>query len=153
MATASELWMCPECGHRFVTANMWHSCSNYSLEHHFEKSDPEVRATFDAFLAAIEAHGEITVIPQKTRIAIQADVRFAGCVVRRRWLLANLWMTRRIEHPRLRRTEAYGPRSFGHQFRLDAPEDVDDELRGFISEAYRVGLREHLESAARSRGP
>ena len=140
-----ELWTCPECGHRFVTRNMWHSCSNYSLDHHFSGVDTRVRETFDAFVRAIEANGEVTVIPQKTRIAIQAQVRFAGCMVRRRWLLAHLWLTRRVEHPRLTNTEKFGEHSYGHRFRLAHPSHVDGALRALIAEAYRVGLREHLQ--------
>ena len=23
---AAPLWVCPDCGHGFVTANIWHSC-------------------------------------------------------------------------------------------------------------------------------
>ena len=140
-----ELWTCPLCGHRFVTRNMWHSCSNYPLEHHFDGVATEVRATFDRFLEAIESCGPVEVIPQKTRIAIQAKVRFAGCVVRKKWLLASLWLTRRVEHPKLRKTETFGPHSFGLQFRLDGPDDIDQALCRLIEEAYRVGLREHLE--------
>lgn len=141
----SALWTCPECGHRFVTRNMWHSCSNFGLDHHFGRSSPQVRATFDRYLEAIRSCGDVAVIPQKTRIAIQADVRFAGCMVRKKWLVATLWLTRRVEHPTLQRTEVYGPRSFGHHFRLEAPDDVDPALVELIEEAYRVGLREHLD--------
>lgn len=141
---SDELWRCPECGNGFVTRNMWHSCSSYELGSHFAEADPEVRRSFDRFLEAIEECGAVEVIPQKTRIAIMAKVRFAGCVVRRKWLLANLWLTREAGHPTLRRRETYGPRSFGHQFRLDRADDVDDGLRKLIRESYRVGLREHL---------
>ncbi|MDH3206023.1 MAG: DUF5655 domain-containing protein [Gemmatimonadota bacterium] len=123
---------------------MWHSCSNYTLDDHFENVQPEVRATFDRFLEAVNACGPVTVIPQKTRIAIQAEVRFAGCVVRKQWLLVHLWLTRRTEHRLLQRVEAYGPRSFGHRFRLDEADDVDEALCILVREAYRVGLREHL---------
>ena len=141
-----ELWTCPECGHRFVTRNMWHSCSNYPLEHHFEGSSPIVRQTFDRFVNVIESVGPVAVIPQKTRIAIQVKVRFAGCVVRKRWLLANLWLTRRVDHPTLRRTTEFGPESFGHQFRLDSPDDIDQSFQDLVRESYRVGLREHIPS-------
>ena len=139
-----ELWTCPECGHRFVTRNMWHSCSNYPLDAHFAGTLPSVRDTFDRFIELIQEHGPIEIIPQKTRIAIQAKVRFAGCVVRKRWLLANLWLTRRIDHPALQRVEEFGPESYGHQFRLDSPDDIDGVLCDFIRESYAVGLREHL---------
>ncbi len=133
---SDELWTCPACGHRFVTRNMWHSCSNFTLEHHFEGCAPQVRATFDAFLGAVEACGEVIVIPQKTRIAMQAKVRFAGCVVRRKWLLAHLWLTRRVVHPRLTRTDRFGETSFGHHFRLDSPADIDVDFRQLVAEAY-----------------
>ena len=29
------LWRCPECGHTFVTRNLWHSCGRYTLDPHF----------------------------------------------------------------------------------------------------------------------
>lgn len=141
---ADELWTCPACGHRLVTKGMWHSCSRYDLEHHFAGVDPAVRRSFDAFLAAVERCGPVVVIPQKSRIAIQARVRFAGCMVRKRWLLAHLWLTREAEHPRLRRVDTFGPRAIVHTFRLQRPEDLDEALERLVREAYRVGLREHL---------
>jgi hypothetical protein len=130
---------------------MWHSCSSYQVDEHFSRSLPQVRATFDEFMAALEACGPVEVIAQKTRIAIMAQVRFAGCVVRKNWLLANLWLTRRADHPALQRVEEFGPGSYGHQFRLDSPADVDAGLRALIAEAYRVGLREHLKPRSSSR--
>jgi len=36
---SDDLWMCPECGHRFVTRNMWHSCARHPVEAHCETSD------------------------------------------------------------------------------------------------------------------
>ena len=140
----AELWRCPDCGHGFVTRNMWHSCSNYSLESHFAKCTPVVRQIFDRFLEVIETIGPVTVIPQETRIAIQAKVRFAGGVARERWFLANLWLTRRVRHPKLRRVEQYSPASFGHQFRFDSVADIDRAFEDLVHEAYAVGLREHL---------
>lgn len=126
---------------------MWHSCSSYPLAYHFEGADPSVRLIYDRFLAVIESVGPIEVIPQKTRIAFLAQVRFAACVVRKRWRLANLWLTRRINHPKLQRVEKFGSGSYGHQFRLNAPEDIDAGLVTLIEESYDVGLRKHLKRA------
>ncbi len=50
----------------------------------------------------------MTVYAQKTRIVIQARVRFAGAVVRQDWVDASLWLKRRITHPRLHRIEDFG---------------------------------------------
>lgn len=139
----SDLWMCPECGHKFVTRNIWHSCSNYDLEHHFGNCESHVRKTFDKFLEVVESYGPVTIIPQKTRIAIMVKVRFASCIVRKKWLLVNLWLTRRTPHPRLEKTEKFGPHSFGLRFRFDSANEIDDSFRQLVGESYAVGRREH----------
>lgn len=66
----------------------------------------------------------------------------AGAVVHASYLDAALWMRRRVEHPRLRRTEDFGRLGFVHHFRLEGPEDVDPPLEALMREAYRVGTQE-----------
>jgi hypothetical protein len=61
------LWTCPQCGHSFVTRNMWHSCGRYDLESHFEGRDGQVRETFDRLVEAAQKCGPVTVYAQKTR--------------------------------------------------------------------------------------
>lgn len=141
--TKKPLWTCPKCRHRFVTRNMWHSCSNYTLESHFGGKEPSVRLVFDKLLALVQRCGPVTVIPQKTRIAIQARVRFAGGVARKNWFDAALWLTRRVEHPCLRRVETFGPKSYGLHFRLTRPDDLDEGFAALVREAYAVGCQEH----------
>jgi hypothetical protein len=143
----APLWTCPRCGHRFVTRNLWHSCGTVDLESHFAGKPPERRATFDSYVALARACGPITVYAQKTRIVIQARVRFAGAVVRRGWLDAGMWLRRRAAHPRLRRVEDLGRDGYVHRFRLTAPAECDAALAALMREAYRVGTQ---EAAARS---
>ena len=138
------LWKCPECGHRFVTPNMWHSCSNYSLDSPFGGKNPVVREVFDRLVKLVRACGPITIIPQKTRIAIQARVRFAGGVARKHWFEAALWLTRKARHPALQRVETFGPHSYGLHFRLTRVEDLDEAFGELVREAYAVGRQEHL---------
>ncbi|MBM3855694.1 MAG: hypothetical protein FJ399_21500 [Verrucomicrobia bacterium] len=83
-------------------------------------------------------------IPQKTRIALQARVRFAGGIARRHFFVAHLWLTRRATHRAHVKTETYGPQSYGLKFRLADPSDIDSDLRALMAEAYRVGCQEHL---------
>jgi hypothetical protein len=139
------LWMCPKCGYRFVTPNSWHSCTNYSLEGHFEGKEPSVRQVFDKLLALLQQCGPVTVIPQKTRIAIQARVRFAGGVARKNWFDAALWLRRRADHACVRRVETFGPKSYGLHFRLTRPEDLDEGFAALVRESYAVGCQEHLK--------
>jgi hypothetical protein len=144
-APKRPLWQCPKCGHKFVTRNLWHSCGRYKLEDHFRGKQPEVRATFNAFVALARRCGPATVYAQKTRIVIQARVRFAGAVVRKKWLDASMWLKRRVEHPGLMRVEDFGRLGFGHHFRLANRADIDPALGRLMREAYRVGQQKHLD--------
>ena len=132
------------CGHKFVTRNLWHSCGRYKLRDHFIGKPSELRKTFDAFVALARRCGPVTTYAQKTRIVIQARVRFAGVVVRKQWLDAHLWLKRRVEHPSLVRVEDFGRLGFGHHFRLARRADVDDSLGQLMREAHRIGEQEHI---------
>jgi hypothetical protein len=116
------LWTCPKCGHTFVTANIWHSCTTVDLESHFHGKSPLLLETFERFVQL-------------------ARVRFAGAVARKDWLDAGVSLKRRAEHPRLHRIELFGSAGFGHHFRLSRPEDVDDGLASLVREAYQIGIQ------------
>ena len=135
------LWRCPKCGHRFVTKNLWHSCGRYRLADHFKGKPRSLRETFDRLTGLAKACGPVTVYAQKTRIVIQARVRFAGAVVRRDWLDAGLWLKRKVEHPCLSRVESFGRLGYGLHFRLQRPADVDDALAELVREAYAIGIQ------------
>jgi hypothetical protein len=145
------MWRCPTCGQTFVTRNMPHSCQVVELDEHFAGCEPNVRATFDALLAAVP--GPVTVNPTKSRISLQARMRFAAVErPRKRHLNAHLVLTRPIDSDRFTRVEFLEPYYHLHRLRLEDPEDVDAELRGWLAEAYEVGMQRHLRRA-RGAGP
>lgn len=139
MSVGSDLWTCPDCGHQFVTPNLWHSCGNYELEAHFEGKDPVVRAVFDHLVQTAHGFGPVTIYAQKTRIVFQVRTRFAFVGTRIHWLNLNLWLRRKVPHPLLQRVEEYSYRDFGHVFRLRTLEDLDQDLVRFFNEAYALG--------------
>jgi Domain of unknown function (DUF5655) len=137
------MWQCSRCGRQFANRNQTHTCAPLGdLDRHFAGSAPHVRTTFDRVLAVL---GPVTVLPEKTRIALHVRMSFAAFMPRRRWLNGHLVLARRIDSPRFLRVETYSPRNVLHAFRLDAPSDVDDEFAGWLAEAYRVGQQRHLE--------
>jgi hypothetical protein len=71
-------------------------------------------------------------------------VRFAGATPRSKWLDVGFWLTRRIEHPRIRRIETIYPNAHVHAVRVSSLDELDDELSGWLEEAYAVGCQEHL---------
>lgn len=138
------LWRCPRCGHRFVTANLWHSCGRYGLANHFQKKDHAVRRLFDAFRAIVRECGPATVYAQKTRIVFQGEVRFAGVMPRKHWLDVALWLTRRYDHPALRKIEFIPPSAYSHHLRIRNPNDYDAAFKRLVRDAYAIGQRAHL---------
>jgi len=141
---AKPLWTCPDCGHQFVTRNIWHSCVNYPLEKHFERKSPEVIALYHRYLSLIEKFGPVTVEPKKTGISFLVRVRFAGAVLRKKWLEARIWLKHPVEHPCLRRIEKVGARDYIHYFRIVSIGDMDGSFISFLRESYAIGIQEHL---------
>jgi hypothetical protein len=144
---AGVMWTCPRCARTFANRHQTHTCAPLGdVDRHFAGSGPEVRAAFDAALAAVRALGPVEVLAEKTRIALHARMSFAAFMPRRRWLNGHLVLARRIDSPRFLRIDVYSPRNVVHAFRLDSPAGVDEEFMAWLGEAYAVGRQQHLLS-------
>lgn len=139
------MWRCPQCQREFANANQSHACGRHSLDAHFEGKSPHIRAIYDAFVAALAAIGPVIVLPEKTRIAFQVRMSFAQLTPRRQWIDGHVVLARRLEHPRFRSVQTFSPRNHLHVFRLTSVDDVDDDVRMWLTEAYAVGEQRHLE--------
>jgi Domain of unknown function (DUF5655) len=141
----TELWRCPVCGQRFVSRNMSHSCEVVPLEAFFAGARPELRSLFDAFVAAASRSGPVTVNVTKSRIALQVRFRFAGIdKPRKAHLVANFVLTWPEESARFTRVDFVAPYYYVHRLRLRGPGDVDEELAGWLEQAYQLGEQRHL---------
>ncbi len=143
---ALPLWSCDTCGRTFANRNQSHFCgSTTDLDRHFHGSSPEVRRLFEAFAAAVHECGPVTVVPEKARIAFQVRMAFAAITPRQQHLSGYFLFARRIDNPRFPRIDTISPRNHLHHFRLQAPEEIDEQFRGWIREAYAIGEQKHLE--------
>ena len=144
MPRVRAMWVCPGCGRDFANRNQTHTCARPGEPaRHFASSAPPVRATFDR-VAVVEELGPVTVLAEKTRIALHARMSFAAFAPRRNWLNGHLVLARRVDSPRFTKVEVFSPRNVVHAFRLHGPDEVDDEFVGWLAEAYLVGRRRHL---------
>ncbi len=137
------LWRCERCGREFANRNQSHACGRYDLDHHFANKPPSIRALFDAVVEAIHEIGPVEVLAEKTRIAFHVRMSFAQVTPRRAWLDGHVVLARRRESPRFRRIETFSPRNHLHAFRLTSVDDIDEEFRGWLREAYTVGEQKH----------
>src|SRR5205085_2495331 len=112
-------------------------------DHHFAGKPPEIRRMFDRVRAMIENIGPVRVLPEKTRIAFQVRMSFAQITPRRNWLDGHVVLARRLASARFRTVQTFSPRNHLHTFRISTAEEIDDELRSWLEEAYAVGNQEH----------
>jgi predicted DNA-binding protein (MmcQ/YjbR family) len=141
-----ELWTCPRCGRRFVSRNIWHACGDYSVEGFLEGKGSRARQLFDRFEELIAACGPYEVAPAKTRVAFMGRVRFAGVQsVSDRGMTIAFALTSPLRHPRIRKVERIVPGWYGHWMRVTSPEELDDQVLGWLRESYhQMGMQERL---------
>jgi hypothetical protein len=145
MTATRPLWTCPRCRRRFANRNQSHACGRYDLAHHFAGKPPLLRALFRAVHREVRALGPVTVLPEKTRIAFQVRMSFAQVTPRADHLTGHLVLARRHPRPRFHKIESVSPRNHVHHFRIRTLDDVDDEFRSWLREAYAVGAQRHLK--------
>jgi len=152
-AKLRPLWACPRCGQRFVSRNMWHSCVRMTVADHLQGRPKEVVELYSRFARMVRDLGPgVKAVPVKTGIGFMVRVRFAGVSLQKRGLRANFWMKRRIDSPRFAKVEFIPPNNFVYSFHVRSQEDLDDEVRAWLVEAYRVGIQEHLAAPAKGEG-
>lgn len=143
--TARKLWTCPKCGRQFVNRNMPHSCGHYSVKEFLNGKSPSAIALYKRFVALLRDCGPVRLAPAKTRIGFQVRMIFAAVnKLDHRGLDVHIVLTRRVESPRFRRIESLTTRCHVHHFRVAALSELDDEVKHWLQEAYRVGAQEHL---------
>jgi hypothetical protein len=136
------MWTCPRCGRSFANRNQTHTCAALrTLDDHFAGTDPGVRELFDRILAEV---GPVTVLPEKTRIALAIRMSFAAFTPRRHWLDGHLVLAREAEHPVFRRVVTLSRRNVVHEFRLTEIGQLDAAFVALLREAYEVGEQRHL---------
>lgn len=137
------LWTCPACGHQFVTRRIYHSCGRFSADALFGRCEPHVRATFERITEAAHACGPVRVYAQKTRMVIQARIRFVGAQPQKRKLLVHLLLPSDVKTTRATKRVRMG--SYDICFMEFASEaHVDAHIKRLIAKAYAIGCQDHL---------
>lgn len=77
-------------------------------------------------------------------IGFQVRMAFADVMLRKNWLDAYVVLARRLGNPRFTKILSISPRNHVHYFRIRSIEELDDEVEGWLREAYAVGEQRHL---------
>jgi hypothetical protein len=146
MATSDKrpLWICPKCGARLVSKNLWHSCGKATLSGWKTRMGPNARSLYERFEQMIAACGEYYVAPAKTRIAFMGRVRFAGITsISEKGMTCSLALPQPLRSPRFAKVEEVAPGWWAHRLRITDVCQLDDELQGWLRSSYRsMGMQD-----------
>jgi hypothetical protein len=107
-----------------------------TLTEYFSTGPPIERPIFDAVMAHLDSLGPIHVEPVSVGIFFKRPQKFAQLRPMQKWVALSFSLSRTVDHPLIKRKViAYGGRRY-HVVNLRGPEDLDDEIRGWLTEAY-----------------
>jgi hypothetical protein len=111
-----------------------------SLDEWFADRPPEQRAVCDAVIAHLETLGEIDVEAALVGILIKAERTFAELRPHRGDLRLSVILDHDVPSPRIGRRIAPTRQFAWHVLYvvLPTPEDVDDEVRGWLTESFET---------------
>ena len=112
--------------------------ATYSVNDHFKDKDKSLRAMYDQILAAAREAGPVVQEAKKTSIHLVNHTALAGVQVRKGYLLLNLKSDHPIKSKRFHKSEKLSAKRFHQELKIESPEDVDEELKGWIQEAYHL---------------
>jgi hypothetical protein len=104
----------------------------------FETVNPPVKDTYDLLMEQVERFGPQTVEPKKTSIHVNNGSAFLGIHPKKNWLDITIVTVEPINSERVRKTEQVSKNRFHNELRLEDAKDVDDELVGWLHEAYSL---------------
>lgn len=130
-------WTCPECGRLFRRAKQSHECAPaLSLDEYFSTGPERERPIFDAVMAHLDTVGPVHVEPVSVGIFLKRSQSFAQLRPKQKWVALSFGLERQVQHPLIiRKVERYNGR-YHHVANLRDPDDLDDDLRDWLTEAY-----------------
>jgi hypothetical protein len=107
-----------------------------TLEEYFSTGPERERPIFEAVMRHLDTVGPVHVEPVSVGIFLKRDRSFAQLRPMRRWVALSFSLPRPMRHPRItRKVQPYHGR-YHHVVNLRGPEDLDDDIYGWLTEAY-----------------
>jgi hypothetical protein len=107
-----------------------------TVEEYFATGPERERPIFDAVMEHLGTLGPVHVEPVSVGIFLKRAQSFAQLRPKQRWVALSFSLPRTVRHPLINRKPIpHGGRYF-HVVDLAGPDDLDDEIRSWLTEAY-----------------
>ena len=131
-------WTCPGCGRLFGRMNQAHDCEpGLTLDEYFATGPHHERPVFDAVMTHVSTLGPVHADIVSVGIFLKNPRTFAQLRPMQHWVAVWFPLHRRARHRTMTRKVQRQGDVFWHVANVVSPEDLDDDLRLLLSEAYR----------------
>jgi hypothetical protein len=131
------VWVCPECKRQFARTGQGHECAPaMTIEEYFSTGPSFERPIYEAVMAGLDGIGPIHVEPVSVGIFLKRARSFCELRPMTRWVAACFGMPRTLRSSRISRKVIDAGRLKWHYVNVKSADEVDDELIGWLAEAY-----------------
>jgi hypothetical protein len=107
-----------------------------TLAEYFATGPAHERPVFDEVMEHLDSVGPVHVEPVSVGIFLKRARTFAQLRPMQRWVALSFSLPRVVHHPRIsRKPISHGGRYY-HVVNVRSPDDLDDDIRGWLTEAY-----------------
>jgi len=107
-----------------------------TVEEYFATGPAHERPVFDAVMAHVSTLGPVHIEPVSVGIFLKRAQTFAQLRPKDRWVALSFSLARIVRHERITRKAMEYHSRYHHVANLRSPDDLDDRLRGWLTEAY-----------------
>jgi len=130
-------WTCPRCDREFARARQGHTCvPGCTVDETFAGRPATYRAIYDAVIGYLRSLGPVHADAVSVGVFLKRERKLAEVRPYVRSLSVELYLPRELDHPRVVRRYPVSAGRTVHVFRLTRPDEVDDQVRDWLTEAF-----------------
>ncbi len=135
--SATANWTCPECGRGFGRRGQGHVCEPaLGIDAFLATQDPALVPIYEAALDMLAELDGALVEPVHIGVLVKHGPTFAVLRPRRRHVALTFMLPWPLEDPRAHAGSRAYQGKYAHRVDLRDPADVDDDVRGWLTEAF-----------------
>jgi hypothetical protein len=130
-------WVCPNCEREFASANQAHVCvPGITVDDLMARHPPWIGEIYDAVIDHLSSLGPVHEDAVNVGIFLKSDRKIASFRPRVRSVLLSLFLPYQLTDSRIARVLPVASGRIAHMINLTSADQVDDQLCGWLSEAY-----------------
>lgn len=130
-------WTCPRCDREFGRAHQSHTCVPGCTPEQSFRGRPAVQYDiYRELLDHVQGLGPVHVDAVAVGVFLKSDRKFVEIRPMARALSVEIVLPYRLDDPRVVRTMPMGPGRVVNVARLSTVDQIDDEVRGWFTDAY-----------------